>query len=356
MSLEENDINTNENTEIKESNDIMTTITDNNLDGDVIEKKSIDSNEEEDELSSISQEIFKRSHSAPINTKNLPEIEFEILDNSFLDNKEIKSLYNLDENLIKKLLGNKRNPEESEPIINKSEEKKEPELSLTEKIKFYDTPYDKLTCISKEIGLQIVIDYIINIINNNNKNTIYLSCCDNKEVEEIIKNILREVTEETLYIYLMKILAAEQKQNIEVLTEYKLSLDSKLRSRASIQLVNKVVKKRVVKKKQFDLEMAKNTNYRSNHFYNVGGQIYCYIPKHFIRSQICFLYCAKETCKAKLYLDMKRKKGRIYGKHSHGGIDLTQYEEEFPEIKDEDDWEHIQYDMKDNKKFFVWKT
>ena len=46
----------------------------------------------------------------------------------------------------------------------------------------------------------------------------------------------------------MKILAAEQKENIEVLTEYKLSLDSKLRSRASIQLVNKV-KKRVRPKK-----------------------------------------------------------------------------------------------------------
>jgi len=153
----------------------------------------------------------------------------------------------------------------------------------------------------------------------------------------------------------MKILATEQKQNIEVLTEYKLSLDSKLRSRATVQLVNKV-KKRVVKKKQFDLEMAKNTNYRNNHFYNVGGQIYCYVPKHFIRSQICFLYCSKETCKAKLYLDMKRKKGRIYGRHSHGGIDISQYEEEYPEIKDEDDWEHIQYDMKDNKKFFVWKT
>ena len=355
MSIEENDINTNENT-IRESNDI-TTNTDNNLNEDTIEKKSLESNEgEEDDMSSIiSQTNFKRSHSAPINVNNLPEIDFEVLDNSFLDNKEIKSLYDFNENLIKKLLGNKRNAEE-ESIINKAEEKKEPELSLTEKIKFYDTPYDKLTCISKEIGLQIVIDYIINIINNNTKNTIYLSCCDNKEVEEIIKNILKEVTEETLYIYLMKILAAEQKQNIEVLTNYKLSLDSKLRSRASIQLVNKVVKKRVVKKKQFDLEMAKNTNYRSNHFYNVGGQIYCYVPKHYIRAQICFLYCSKETCKAKLYLDMKRKKGRIYGRHSHGGIDLTQYEEEFPEIKDEDDWEHIQYDVKDNKKIFVWKT
>ena len=103
MSIEENDINTNENT-IRESNDI-TTNTDNNLNEDTIEKKSLESNEdEEDDMSSIiSQTNFKRSHSAPINVNNLPEIDFEVLDNSFLDKKEIKSLYDFNENLIKKL-------------------------------------------------------------------------------------------------------------------------------------------------------------------------------------------------------------------------------------------------------------
>ena len=49
------------------------------------------------------------------------------------------------------------------------EENKEPELSLFDKIKFFDTPYDKLACISREIGLQIMIDYIINIININKR-------------------------------------------------------------------------------------------------------------------------------------------------------------------------------------------
>ena len=151
----------------------------------------------------------------------------------------------------------------------------------------------------------------------------------------------------------MKILAMEQIQNIEVATEYKLSLDSKLRSRASIQMVK--FKTRFRQRKQFDLEMAKNTNYRSNHFYNSNGEIYCYVPRHFIRAKMCFLYCEKENCKAKLYLDMKRKKGRIHGNHKHGGIDIEKYVEEFPEIK-EDNWEHIQYDIKDDKKFMVWKT
>ena len=69
----------------------------------------------------------------------------------------------------------------------------------------------------------------------------------------------------------MKILAMEQIQNIEVATEYKLSLDSKLRSRASIQMVK--FKTRFRQRKQFDLEMAKNTNYRSNHFSEINPSL-----------------------------------------------------------------------------------
>ena len=51
----------------------------------------------------------------------------------------------------------------------------------------------------------------------------------------------------------MKILATEQTQNIEVVTEYKLSLDSKLRSRASIQMA-KINSTRIRKKKNYLLE------------------------------------------------------------------------------------------------------
>ena len=50
---------------------------------------------------------------------------------------------------------------------------------------------------------------------------------------------MKQVSEEELFIYLMKILTIGQKQNIEKETEFKLSLDSKLRSRASISSLNK---------------------------------------------------------------------------------------------------------------------
>ena len=119
----------------------------------------------------------------------------------------------------------------------------------------------------------------------------------------------------------MKILAIEQKQNIEILTDLKLSLDSKLRRRASVRSIG-VARKKFEKKKQFDLVMNKDTQYRSNYFYNINGEIYCYITKHFIKSSQCFLYYSKSECKAKLYFDMGRKKGRIYGKHTHPGINI----------------------------------
>ena len=152
----------------------------------------------------------------------------------------------------------------------------------------------------------------------------------------------------------MKILAMEQTQNIEVVTEYKLSLDSKLRSRASIQMAE-VKTKFTRKKKKYDLVMLKNTNYRSNHFYFYNGQIYCYTPRHFIKSPICYLYCEKKECKSWLYLDMDRKKGGTHGKHNHVGIDVEKYEKEFPEIKEEN-WIHMQYDIKDNKNILIWKN
>ena len=151
----------------------------------------------------------------------------------------------------------------------------------------------------------------------------------------------------------MKILAAEQIQNIEVATEYKLSLDSKLRSRASVQAVK--LKTRIRQRKHYDAEMEENVTYRSNHFLKTNGEIYCYFPKHFVRDPTCFLHCENENCDAKLFVDMKRKKGRRYGKHRHEGIDISQFENEFPEIKDEK-WSHMQYDIKNNKKFMVWKT
>ena len=134
---------------------------------------SLESKEDEEmEIISLTTQNFKKSSSAPINTKNLPlKQDFEIIDNSSFDLKETKSHSN-NENLILKLLGNKRRSSSMNSANKKEENKenKEPELSLIDKIKFFDTPYDKLACLSREIGLQIMIDYIINIINNNKRN------------------------------------------------------------------------------------------------------------------------------------------------------------------------------------------
>ena len=132
---------------------------------------SLESKEDEEmEVISLTTQNFKKSSSAPINTKNLPlKQDFEIIYNSSFDLKETKS-HNNNENLVHKLLGNKRRSSSVNNSLNKKEEKKEPELSLLDKIKFFDTPYDKLACLSREIGLQIMIEYIINIINNNKRN------------------------------------------------------------------------------------------------------------------------------------------------------------------------------------------
>ena len=132
------------------------------------DSKSVSENKEDEVISSSNQTNFKRTSSAPINTLDLPlKKDFEILDNSILEPKEAKSLNN-NENFVKKLLGEKIISESIE-LSEKTEEAKEPELSLVDKIKFFETPYDKLACISREIGLQIMIDYIINIININKR-------------------------------------------------------------------------------------------------------------------------------------------------------------------------------------------
>ena len=133
----------------------------------VLEEKAL---EKKKEIISLSNNLdYKRSSSAPINTLNLSIIkDFEILDNSILDLKEVKSQSN-NEQIIKNNLHNNIRSESMDSSV-KIEETKEPELSLFDKIKFFDTPYDKLACISREIGLQIMIDYIINIININKRN------------------------------------------------------------------------------------------------------------------------------------------------------------------------------------------
>jgi len=106
-----------------------------------------------------------------------------------------------------------------------------------------NTPFDKLLYLSNEIGFDVLIDYIINIILTNKSKQeskiTKIPFCDNKDIEKNLKEILKKVSEEELFINLMKILTDIQKENIEKESEFKLSLDSKLRSRASINQIKK---------------------------------------------------------------------------------------------------------------------
>ena len=117
---------------------------------------------------------------------------------------------------------------------------KKPENIITKSLQSLQTPYDKLLYLSNEIGFDVLIDYIINIIlSNKSKTENKFPFCDNKDIESSLKDILKKVSEEELFINLMKILTDIQKENIEKETEFKLSLDSKLRSRANLNLIKK---------------------------------------------------------------------------------------------------------------------
>ena len=129
----------------------------------------------------------------------------------------------------------------------KSNKKEEKNLDKNENIinktmKTLTTPFDKLLYLSNEIGFDVLIDYIVNIIlSNKSKQENKISFCDNKDIEKNLKDILKKISEEELFINLMKILTDIQKENIEKESEFKLSLDSKLRSRASINLIKKKI-------------------------------------------------------------------------------------------------------------------
>jgi len=125
---------------------------------------------------------------------------------------------------------------------NKKDEKKSDknENIIDKTMKSLNTPFDKLLYLSNEIGFDVLIDYIINIImTNKSKQENKIPFCDNKDIEKNLKEILKKVSEEELFINLMKILTDIQKENIKKESEFKLSLDSKLRSRASINQIKK---------------------------------------------------------------------------------------------------------------------
>ena len=54
----------------------------------------------------------------------------------------------------------------------KEEEEKKQIIKIIEKIKLYESLYNQMVFVSKEIGFETMINYIINIINNNNSNSI----------------------------------------------------------------------------------------------------------------------------------------------------------------------------------------
>ena len=313
------------------------------------------------------ESINKHSFSVQkIRVKKIGQINLSLDDKPEKIDETNQKIDNNDDNNKNIFLNHKRkSPSTSLNDIHKDENKikkneeiiisEEPEINIIEKLKDYDTSYDKLSFLSKEIGLETLIDYIIKIINNNSINPIDITFyeCDNIDLEKEIKEILKHINEASLYAYLMKILALEQQETIETLTDFKLSVDSKLRSRASIQSVK--ISTKFVKRKKDDTVMEAQTQYRSKHFYNLNGSIYCYVPKGNKKTSQCFLYCYKHKCKAKFYLDMEMKKGKLYGRHYHEGVDIEKYEKDFPEIK-EKNWEHLQYDIKDKKNIFIWKS
>ena len=108
-----------------------------------------------------------------------------------------------------------------------SEKGLQEDLKFNKKLSSLKSVYDKLVFLSDEIGFDILIDYIITIIISNTSKTDKISFCENKLIEDNIKEILKQVSEEELFIYLMKILTIGQKKTIEKETEFKLSLDSK---------------------------------------------------------------------------------------------------------------------------------
>jgi hypothetical protein len=105
--------------------------------------------------------------------------------------------------------------EEEEKIMNSSYETKVDNKALS-------TPFGKLLQISQEYGFNTVMDRIINFINQNESATKY-----GMGISKDIKDILKRLNKESLNLYLIKLLAYNQKKNFKILNDFKMSNDRK---------------------------------------------------------------------------------------------------------------------------------
>ena len=101
--------------------------------------------------------------------------------------------------------------------------------------------------------------------------------------------------------------------------------------------------------------IRQNNIYRNRHFHWKDNFLYAYVPKDFITRPRCFLYCWKTGCRAKVRIDMDYKTCEEIGEHiPHNSFDPEKTIRDYPGLKDKD-WQHIQYDIKGDKRFIAWK-
>ena len=265
--------------------------------------------------------------------------------------------------------------EEEEKIMNSNYEMK------SDNNKYLNTPFGKLLQISQEYGFGTVMDKLISFINTNEPNTKYGVVGISKD----LKDILKKLNKETLNLYLIKLLAYNQKKNFRILSEFKVLNDKKfakylkkIREDGDLdgggdinfdededsantdeekeKLSDEEEKKDDKVDRRRGTDLHDDVQYRSRHFQWKDGILHSYLPKINLKSMRCYLYCWKMGCRAKVRIDMINKTGIMYGTHTdHRGVILENFKDEYPEL-DTEGWEHIQYDVKNGKKILMWKN
>ena len=161
--------------------------------------------------------LTRRKRKEQIKKDEIKEIGEEQVENS-LKIEEVKEEKEDKEDKEKEEI--KINEEDSD-IISIHEKENIIDVNDKEKNELLSISFEKLLNISNEYGIDTIIDCLINLINSNNEPNIKLGVGINKNIIEILKKL----NTETLNLYLIKLLAYNSRNNLQVLSNFKVSSD-----------------------------------------------------------------------------------------------------------------------------------
>ena len=244
-------------------------------------------------------------------------------------------------------------PETQEIYVEEQIKNKETGVEMErDKIQEEDICYNRLLKLVKQYKINKVFNILIEILNKSN---IVCNNIDEEFIKEEIIDITKTIRKDVLFVYLMKIMSSNNKEQNQTFSSPKMYKETFIpppkiydRKENNFQIGNLAFSKN----KSYN---EPNFQYRWKHFERKNGTIFCFFPKSKVNSPKCSLYCTKRRCDAKLKIDLEAKEITLIEDHNeHEGINIDKLKWEYPELE-QNDWTHLQYDCFQGKKILVWK-